>query len=57
MIKMAKKVFISFAMKDKYLRDFLVGQARNDDYGVTFEPHVSLELCQLFRGSCAIQFG
>ena len=27
------------------------------DYGVTFEPLVSLELCQLFRGSCATQFG
>ena len=27
------------------------------DYSATFEPHVSLELCQLFRGSCAIQFG
>ena len=27
------------------------------DYSVTFEPLVSLELCQLFRGSCATQFG
>jgi hypothetical protein len=26
---MAKKIFISFAMEDKNLRDFLVGQARN----------------------------
>lgn len=27
---MAKKVFISFAMEDKTLRDFLVGQAKNE---------------------------
>ena len=27
------------------------------DYSATFEPLVSLELCQLFRGSCATQFG
>lgn len=27
------------------------------DYSVTFEPLVSLESCQLFRGSCATQFG
>ncbi len=25
-----KRVFISFAVEDKYYRDFLVGQARND---------------------------
>ena len=28
-----------------------------DDYDATFEPLVSLELCQLFRGICATQFG
>ena len=28
-----------------------------NDYSATFEPLVSLELCQLFRGSCATQFG
>lgn len=26
---MAKRIFISFAMEDKHLRDFLVGQAKN----------------------------
>jgi hypothetical protein len=30
MMKMAKRIFISFAMEDKHLRDFLVGQARNE---------------------------
>ena len=28
-----------------------------NDYSATFEPLVSLELCQLFRQSCATQFG
>ena len=27
---MVKRIFISFAMEDKILRDFLVGQARNE---------------------------
>ena len=31
-------------------------ELNNIDYGVTFEPLVSLELCQLFRGSCATYF-
>lgn len=29
MKKMAKRIFVSFAMEDKHLRDLLVGQARN----------------------------
>ncbi len=29
-MKMAKRIFISFAIEDKLLRDFLVGQARNE---------------------------
>ena len=28
---MKKRIFISFAVEDKVLRDFLVGQARNDN--------------------------
>jgi dTDP-glucose 4,6-dehydratase len=37
---------------DKYCKEYKFG-----DYDATFEPLVSLESCQLFRGSCATQFG
>jgi hypothetical protein len=30
-IAMAKQVFISFAVEDKWARDYLAGQAKNDD--------------------------
>ena len=38
-------------------RDHHKSKEEKDDYSATFEPLVSLELCQLFRGSCATQFG
>lgn len=31
-----KRVFISFAIEDKVLRDFLVGQKRNDNIEISF---------------------
>jgi hypothetical protein len=31
-----KRIFISFAMEDKILRDFLVGQKRNDKIDISF---------------------
>ena len=37
--------------------DILDNDQKTSDYSATFEPLVSLELCQLFRGSCATQFG
>jgi len=31
-----KRIFISFAIEDKVLRDFLVGQKRNDNIDISF---------------------
>ncbi len=31
-----RRIFISFAMEDKVLRDFLVGQKRNDNIDISF---------------------
>lgn len=31
-----KRIFISFAIEDKFLRDFLVGQKRNDNIAIDF---------------------
>jgi hypothetical protein len=31
-----RRIFISFAMEDKVLRDFLVGQKRNDNIDINF---------------------
>ncbi|MBE9180272.1 hypothetical protein IQ268_17045 [Oculatella sp. LEGE 06141] len=33
---MPKRIFISFAIEDKTLRDFLVGQKRNDNIDIDF---------------------
>ena len=41
---------------DQCYQMMFMGKHMND-YSATFEPLVSLELCQLFRGSCATQFG
>ena len=50
------KNYKSFELLEQYL-SYLTVIENAVDYGVTFEPLVSLELCQLFRGSCATQFG
>ena len=47
---------LDIVIKKRYI-EFLSTNISDIDYSATFEPHVSLELCQLFRGGCAIQFG
>jgi hypothetical protein len=34
-----KRIFISFAMENKVLRDFLVGQKRNDNIDISFTDY------------------
>lgn len=34
-----KRIFISFAIEDKVLRDFLVGQKRNDNIDINFTDY------------------
>lgn len=34
-----KRIFISFAIEDKVLRDFLVGQKRNDNIDISFTDY------------------
>ncbi len=36
---MAKRIFISFAVEDKWARDFLVGQAQNDRVPFSFTDY------------------
>lgn len=45
-----KRVFISFAIEDKSLRDFLVGQAKNENSPFEF---VDIGVCQ---HSCRINY-